>query len=118
MKKFFITSILLISMFLIPGCKTVEQRQEVMGTMILVSSAGMQAYVSIALPNCKGDALCEDNIAKRYAVYTNAVNAAWTAYTAYESYGTNRPTVLRLLTALTAAQNDVTRAILEATKKP
>jgi len=118
MKKIIISSILLTSLLFLPGCKTAQQRQEVMGTMILVSAAGMQAYVSVALPNCKGDALCEDKIAQRYAIYTNAVNAAWAAYTAYEDYGTNRSTVLRLLTALTAAQNDVTRAILEATRKP
>lgn len=98
------------------GCKTPQQRQEVMGTMILVSAAGMQAYVSVALPNCKGDAVCEDKIVQRYAVYTNAVNAAWTAYNNYEQYGTNRPVLLGLITAMTAAQSDVVKAILEARK--
>lgn len=88
-----------------------------MTSLIMISQAGMSAYVSVAMPNCKGDAVCEDKIAQRYAIYTNAVNAAWTAAIAFDQYGTNEPVLLRLMTALTAAGNDVTRAIIEAQKK-
>lgn len=118
MKKIIISSILLASFLFLPGCKTPEARRQTMTALVLVSQAGMQAYVTIAMENCKGDALCEDKIIKRYSVYTNAVNAAWTAATVFDQYGTNEPVALRLMAAMTAAANDVTRAILEANRKP
>lgn len=121
MKKTIISSILtaafLLSLAFLPGCSTPQARKQTMTALVMVSQAGMQAYMSVSLPNCKGDAVCEDKINQRYAVYTNAVNAAWNAAIAFDQYGTNEPVMLRLMTALTAASRDVTQAIIEAQKK-
>lgn len=118
MKKTLIRFLLTITVLaVLAGCSTPLARKQTMTALVMISQAGMSAYVSVALPNCKGDALCEDKINQRYAVYTNAVNAAWTAAITFDQYGTNEPVLLRLMSALTAAGNDVTRAILEAQRK-
>lgn len=105
----------LLPVLLLCSCGTTpQQRQQVASTMLMISAAGMQAYVTVAMSGCKGDALCEDKIVQQYGVYTNAVNAALVAYQTYEQYGTNYNAVLKLAAAVSAASVDVTKAIIAA----
>lgn len=121
MKKTIVSSILTISLLcplaFTPGCATQSQRQDVFSTLMAASSAGMAAYVTVSMEKCKGDAVCQDNINKTFSVYTNAVNALNTAYVAYENSPTNRSIVLNAISALTAAQLDIVRAIMAAQQK-
>lgn len=108
---------LLFPLAFTPGCATSQQRQDTFTTLMMASSAGMAAYVTIATEKCKGDAVCEDNVNRTYSVYTNAVNALTAAYVAYETSPTNRLVVLNAITALNAAQMDIVKAILAAQQK-
>ncbi len=113
------TVLLALSLICLPftqGCKTAQQRQETFATLLLVSAAGMNAYVSVAWDGCKGDAVCQDNLNKTYSIYTNAVNAAITAFTAYENSPTNRTVFLNAVAALSAAEFNIVKAIQAAKK--
>jgi hypothetical protein len=103
------------------GCantqKASQLRSDVFSTGILLSSAVMQGYVTIATDKCGTDALCQDEVNRTFSIYTNAVNAAQAAYMTYEQYGTNKTAATKLLLAITAAQWDVTKAIMAASKK-
>lgn len=115
--KILTVALLGCAVLFIQGCASTPRaqqiRQEIAATGVLISAAGMQAYVTVASDRCKGDTNCLAKVNHHYAIYTNAVNAFMAGYSAYEQYGTNRPALLNLLSAITAAQADITRAVLE-----